>query len=234
MPALPEQEVVPHAQDLLAEHLPLPAEGEKGTTDDLFKVLLGVAATTGALEAGCADLVGTPAPPTMRGSRNAQWRGQELPEPEKPLNAAVVAAVPRRGSRHAQEVALGYPDRPDSGTGTRGQELGGRGKAKGGATRLYRVATASLVLNGLRVTWALGVVWPDADTGKGLATLLTRVKGQGRRLSGRLLGKGFDGIAGLESLTPQGPPALSAWTARGTTGGPRALGALPRYSPGGE
>jgi len=44
----------------------LHAEGYKCTTDDLFKVLVGVAATKGTLEAVCADLVGTPDPQTVR------------------------------------------------------------------------------------------------------------------------------------------------------------------------
>lgn len=39
-----------------------------------------------------------------------------------------------------------------------------RGKAKDGTTRFYRVATASLVLNGLRVPLALRFVLPDDDT----------------------------------------------------------------------
>lgn len=33
------QEVLPHTQDLSEEKLPLKADGYKGTTDDLFKVL---------------------------------------------------------------------------------------------------------------------------------------------------------------------------------------------------
>jgi hypothetical protein len=66
-PALTDQEVLRRAQDLLAEHLPLHAEGDKCPTDDLFKVLLGVATTKGTREAVCADVVGTPDPHTIRG-----------------------------------------------------------------------------------------------------------------------------------------------------------------------
>jgi hypothetical protein len=223
MPALTDQEVLRHAQDLLEEHLPLHAEGYKCTTDDLFKVLLGVATTKGTLEAVCADLVGTPDPHTIRGYLNEQLRVEELPELEKQLNAALVAAVPRRVRRHAQEVAIDYHDRPYYGKGTQDQELWVRGKAKDGTTRFYRVATAYLVLNGLCVTLALCFVLPDDDTVKVLDTLLTRVKGQGLRLSCLLLDKGFDGIAVMEYLTRQGQPALIACTIRGTTGGTRAL-----------
>src|SRR5262245_40978445 len=103
MPVLTDQEVVRHAQNLLEEHLPLHAEGYKCTNDDLFKVLLGVATTKGTLEAVCADVVGTPGPHTIRGYLNEQLRVEELPELEKQLKAALVAAVPRRVHRHAQE-----------------------------------------------------------------------------------------------------------------------------------
>jgi hypothetical protein len=223
MPALTEQEVLRHAQDLLEEHLPLHAEGYKCTTDDLFKVLLGVAATTGTLEAVCADLVGTPDPHTIRGYLNEQLRVEELPELEQQLNAALATKVPRRVRRHAQEVAIDYHDRPYYGKGAQDQELWVRGKAKDGTTRFYRVATAYLVLNGLRVTLALHFVLPADDTVKVLDTLLRRVKGQGLRLSCLLLDKGFDSVAVMEYLTRQGQPALIACTIRGTTGGTRAL-----------
>jgi len=63
---LTDQKVLHHAQRLLAAHLPLKAEGYACTTDDLLKVLLGVAANTGTGESVCADLVGSPAPETIR------------------------------------------------------------------------------------------------------------------------------------------------------------------------
>jgi hypothetical protein len=78
MPALTDQEVLRRAQDPWEEQLPLHAEGYKCTTDDLFKVLLGVAATKGTLEVVCADLVGTPDPHTIRGYLNEQLRVEEL------------------------------------------------------------------------------------------------------------------------------------------------------------
>jgi len=111
-PELTAQEVLRHAQELLEEKLPLHAEGYKCTTDALVKVLVGVAATKSTLEAVGADLVGTPDPHPMRGYVNAQLRGEEWPELEQQLKAALAAAVARRGRRHAPEVALDYPARP--------------------------------------------------------------------------------------------------------------------------
>jgi hypothetical protein len=222
-PELTAQEVLRHAQELLEEKLPLNAEGYKCTTDDLFKVLLGVAATKSTLEAVCADLVGTPDPHTIRGYFNEQLRVEELPELEQQLNAALAAEVPRRVRRQAQEVAIDYHDRPYYGKGAQAQELWVRGKAKDGTTRFYRVATAYLVLNGLRVTLALRFVLPDDDTVSVLDHLRRRITAQGIRVSCLLLDKGFESIAVMEYLTRQGQAALLACPIRGTTGGTRAL-----------
>lgn len=212
-----------HTQDLLEEKLPLHAEGYKCTTDDLFKVLVGVAATKGTLEAVCADLVGTPDPHTVRGYFNEQLCVEELPELEQQLNAALAAAVPLRGRRQAQEVAIDYHDRPYYGKGEQEQALWVRGKAKDGTTRFYRVATAYVVLDGLRVTLALRFVLPTDDTVSVVDTLRQRVKAQGIQVSCLLLDKGVESIAMLEYLTRQGQAALLACPIRGTTGGTRAL-----------
>lgn len=222
-PELTAQEVLRHAQEVLEEQLPLKAEGYKCTTDDLFKVLLGVAATKGTIEAVCADLVGTPAPHTIRGYFNEQLCVEELPELEQQLNAALAAEVPRRVRRHAQEVAIDYHDRPYYGKGEQAQELWVRGKAKDGTTRFYRVATAYLVLNGWRLTLALHFVLPDDNTVSVLDLLLKRVHAQGLVVSCLLLDKGFASSAVMEYLTRQGQAALMACPIRGTTGGTRAL-----------
>jgi len=222
-PELTAQEVLRHTQELLEEKLPLHAEGYKCTTDDLFKVLLGVAATQSTLEAVCADLVGTPDPHTIRGYFNEQFCVEELPELEQPLNAALAAEVPHCVRRHAQEVAIDYHDRPYYGKGAQDQEVWMRGKAKAGTTRFYRVATASLVLNGLRVTLTLHFVLPGDDTVSILAILLSRVKTQGLQVSCLLLDKGFASVAVMDYLTHQGQAALIACPIRGTTGGTRAL-----------
>jgi hypothetical protein len=216
-------EVLHHAVSTLQEHLPLHADGYKCTTADLFNILVGVAANKGTIESVCADLVGTPDPQTMRGYFNDQLRVEELPELEQQLNAALAAEVPRRVQRQAQEVAIDYHDRPYYGKGEQAHELWVRGKAKDGTTRFYRVATAYLVLNGLRVTLALRFVLPDDDTVSVLDSLLQRVKAQGVRVSCRLLDKGFESVTVMEYLTRQGQPALLACPLRGTTGGTRAL-----------
>jgi hypothetical protein len=222
-PELSAQEVLQHAQDLLEEKLPLKADGYKCTTDDLFKVLLGVAATKSTLEAVCAELVGTPNPQTIRGYLNDQLCVEELPALEQQLNAALAAEVPRSARQQSQEVAIDYHDRPYYGKGEQAQELWVRGKAKDGTTRFYRVATAYLILNGLRVTLALRFVLPDDDSVHVVEGLLHCVYAQGIQISCLLLDKGFESITLMEYLTRQGQAALIACPIRGTSGGTRAL-----------
>src|SRR5262249_20207255 len=129
---------------------------------------------------------GTPDPHTIRGYLNDQLRVEELPELEQQLNAALAAEVPRRVRRQAQEVAIDYHDRPYYGKGEQAQELWVRGKAKDRTTRFYRVATAYLVLNGLRVTLALRFVLPEDDTVSVLDHLRKRIITQGIRSNSRL------------------------------------------------
>jgi hypothetical protein len=222
-PDLTAPEVMQHALSTLQDHLPLHAQGYVCTTDDLVKVLLGVAVNRSTIEAVCADLVSTPDPQTIRGYLNAQLRVEELPELEGRLNAALAAEVPPRVRRHAQEVAIDYHDRPYYGKAPQATGLWVRGHAKDGTTRFYRIATAYLRLKGLRLTVALRFVLPTDTTVSVVERLLTQVRALGIEISCLLLDKGFAGIAVLEYLSARRQPALIACTIRGTQGGTRAL-----------
>jgi hypothetical protein len=109
---LTDQKVLNYAQDLLEEHLPLEAAGYACTTDDLLKVLLGVAANTGTVESVCTDLVGSPDPETIRMYFKEQLRVEDLPDLERRLNAALAVEIPERVQRRAREVAVDLHDRP--------------------------------------------------------------------------------------------------------------------------
>jgi IS4 transposase len=222
-PDLTAPEVMQHALSTLQDHLPLHAAGYVCTTDDLVKVLLGVAVNQSTLEAVCADLMSTPNPQTIRGYLNTQLCAEELPGLERRLNAALAAELPSRVRRSAQEIAIDYHDRPYYGKVPQEEGLWGRGHAKDGTTRFYRIATADVRRKGLRLTVALHFVLPGDDTVSVLDTLLTRVTALGVGVACLLLDKGFDGIPTMAYLTRHRYPALIACTIRGTTGGTRAL-----------
>lgn len=222
-PKLTDQGVLTYSQELLHEHLPLEAEGYTCSTDDLLQVLLGVATNRGTVEMVCGDLAGTPDPETIRTYFREQLTVEVLPELEQRLNAALGAEVPRRVLRQDRDVAIDYNDRPYYGKQPQEKGLWVRGKARDGTTRFYRVATAYVMLNGLRVTLALHFVLPEDDDVGVLALLLQRVKMQGIHVARLFLDKGFDGTPVIAALATWHQPALIACTIRGKTGGTKAL-----------
>lgn len=220
---LTDQKALNYAQDLLREHLPLEAAGYACTTDDLLKVLLGVAANTGTVEAVCADWVGSPDPETVRRYFNQQLRVEDLPDLAQRLNAALAAEIPERVRHRACEVAIDLHDRPYYGKASQADGLWVRGKATDGTTRFYGVATAYVMVKYLRVTLAVRFVLPDEAMVTIVADLLKHLKTLRIRVARLFLDRGFDGIAVLDYLTRCQQPAIIACTIRGKTGGMRAL-----------
>ena len=224
-PELTDQEVLQRAHTLLAEHLPLLADGYTCTTDDLLDVLLGVAANRGTIEAVCADWVGTPDAETIRGYFKDQLCVEDLPELERrlALRAALSHEIPPRVWRQARDVAIDFHDRPYYGKQSQATGLWVRGPARDGTTRFYRVITAYVLLNHLRVARVVRFVLPDEDTVQVLKDMLKRAKRLGIQIERLFLDKGFAGIAVQAYLTRCGQPALIACPIRGKTGGTRAL-----------
>ncbi len=220
---LTDDQVLARAHDLLQEHLPLTADGSCCTTDDLLNVLLGLAVNRGTVEAVCRDWLTAPDPETIRHYLNEQLCVEDLSALEQRLNAALRAEVPRRVWRQAREVAIDFHDRPYYGKQPQGDGLWVRGKARDGTTRFYRIATAYVILNGLRVTLALRFVLPDRDLVSVLGDLLKSLKKQGFPIACLFLDKGFASIAVMEYLTRRAQPAVIACPIRGKTGGTRVL-----------
>jgi len=220
---LTDDQVLAHARDLLQEHLPLAADGSCCTTDDLLNVLLGIAVNRSTLEAVCTDWATASDPETVRRYLNEQLCVEDLPELEQRLNAALRAEIPRRVWRQARDVAIDFHDRPYYGKQPQDEGLWVRGKARDGTTRFYRIATAYVMLNGLRVTLALRFVLPEMTVVSLLADLLTSLKKQGFQIACLFLDKGFASIAVMDYLTRRAQPALIACPIRGKTGGTRAL-----------
>src|SRR5919199_16154 len=222
-PKLTDQDVLHYARARLREHLPLQADGYVCTTDDLLQVLLGVAVNRQTIEAICADLAGTPDPETIRRYLNAQLCVAELPALEQHLNAAVAAAIPTHVWAQARDVAIDFHDRPYYGKTPQADGLWVRGEAQEGTTRFYRVATAYLMLNRMRITLAIHFVLPEDDTVAVLDHLLGRLETLNLRAKRLFLDKGFAGTAVLAYLSQRQQAALIACPIRGKTGGTRAL-----------
>lgn len=220
---LSDQKVLTEARTLLQAHLPLEADGYKCTTANLFDALLGVAVNRGTLEAVCTDWLGITQPETIRGYLNRQLRVDELPTLQQRLNAALADQLPARLNRQAQNVAIDLHDRPYYGKQAQDQACWVRGEARDGTTRFYRVATAYVMLNGLRVTVAIHFVMPENDTVSVLDGLLKRLQARAITIACLFLDKGFSGVAVIQYLTQRHQPALIACPIRGKQGGTRAL-----------
>jgi len=220
---LTDDQVLAHARDLLQEHLPLAADGSCCTTDDLLNVLLGIAVNRSTLEAVCTDWTAASDPETVRRYLNEQLCVEDLPELEQRLNAALRAEIPPRVWRQAREVAIDFHDRPYYGKQPQAKGLWVRSKARDGTTRFYRIATAYVILKGLRVTLALRFVLPEREVVSLLDDLLKSLKKQGFQIACLFLDKGFASIAVMDYLTRRAQPALIACPIRGKTGGTRAL-----------
>jgi putative transposase len=222
-PNLTDRDVLNRARTRLQAHLPLHANGYVCTTNDLLQVLLGVAVNRGTIEAICADLLATPDPETIRRYLNAQLRVQDLPALLDHVNAALTDKLPEWLWASARDVAIAFHDRPYYGTLPQAQGLWVGGQAKAGTTRFYRVATAYVMLAGMRLTVAMHFVLPHETPVRVLAQLLERLDGLGLRPKRLFLDKGFAGTAVLRFLTHRHQPALIACPIRGKKGGTRAL-----------
>lgn len=222
-PRLTDRDVLQHARSRLRERLPLHAAGSVCTTDDLLNVLLGAAVKRGTIEAVCADLVGTPDPETIRRYLNTQLRVEELPDLEQRLNAALADEIPRHVWARSRDVAMDFHDRPYYGATPQAQGLWVRGQAHDGTTRFYRIATAYVMLHGVRVTVAIHFVLPEDDTRTVLTTLLQRLTALGLRARRLLLDKGCASRAVMRSRIARQQPAVMACPIRGKSGGTRAL-----------
>jgi len=220
---LTDMEVLERATQLLKEHLPLKADGYVCTTEDLIHVLLGVSANCSTVQALGTGMVNSPDPETIRGYLREQLQVEDLPRLEQRLNAALAKEIPIRVWRQARDVAIDFHDRPYYGKTSQEKGLWIRARAKDGTTRFYRIATAYVMLRGLRVTLAIRFVLPGEETVEVVKTLLQQAKKLGIRIKRLFLDKGFGCIAVMKYLTDQGLSAVIACTIRGKTGGTRAL-----------
>jgi len=173
---LTDQEVLDYARTGLQEHLPLVAEGYQCSTTDLLDALLGIAVGRDTLESVCVDWLDIPDSDTIRGYLNEQLTVEGLSELERRLNTALAAEIPQRVWQQARDVAIDLHDRPYYGKTPQEEGLWVRGKAKNGTTRFYRVATAYVMQNGLRVTLALCFFLPGDTVVTVLDALLRRVR----------------------------------------------------------
>jgi len=220
---LTDKKVLTEAQTGLEKHVPLNADGYDCTTDDLYKVLLGASVQRNTIETVCAEMVDAPVGSTIRGYLNEQLRVEEVAQLEERLNQALVANLPKSIRRKPRVIAMDMHDRPYYGKTVQEEGLWVRGRAKNGTTRFYRIATAYVVIKGLRFTLAIRFVLPEDKPVAVVQQLWDHVAPLSIPLKYLLLDRGFAGIDVQNYIYEQGTPAIIACPIRGKKGGTRAL-----------
>lgn len=220
---LRDRDVRDRAVERLAAHLPLSVNGYECTTEMVLDVLVKAAVTRTTVEAVCHDLEGVADSNTIRAYLNEQIRTDDLQELERRVNAALVQDIPARVWRRAQDIAFDFHDEPFYGHTPELEAFACRGEARAGTTRFYRVATAYVIIDHLRVTLAVLFVRPEDTLPEVLACLVRRVNILGIEVKCLLLDKAFCTIPVMRYLEASGWPTILACPIRGKKSGTRAL-----------
>jgi len=205
------------------EHLRLDIQGYRCDSEMLFSVLTKAALENGSLQSACDDLEGVADGNTLREQLNEALDVADLQCQEVAMNAALVADLPAKLPKGGIEVAIDFHDDPFYGKSGEMQTYSCRDRAKKGTTRFFRIASASVLWRGIRLTLALTYVLPEYSTLDVLKRLLQRLKGLGFQATVLYLDKGFCCGAVIRYLQVQRQKTVLACPIRGTTGGTRAL-----------
>jgi hypothetical protein len=207
----------------LQNHLTLPAEGYRCTSEMALTALVKAALDKSSLHAVCADLDGIASDNCLREHLNEALDVAELPGQEAEMNAALAAGLPGELPRGGMEVAIDFHDEPFYGKTAEARTYTGRDRARAGTTRFLRIASASVMWRGLRLTLALTYVLPEYRTLPVLQRLLQRLSQLDIRPGVLYLDKGFCSGEVIRYLQAERQPTVLACPIRGKEGGTRAL-----------
>lgn len=209
--------------ETLHSHLSLKTEGYRCTTEQVLNVLLKAAAEGSSLEAVCNDQSGGIDGNTLREQLNAALGVRQLRQQEGEMNQALASAMPVTMPRGGLEVALDTHDEPFYGKTPEMLRYTRKGKAKAGTTRFFRIASAYVIWQQVRLTLALTYVLPEDDLPDVVRRLLYRLTALGLHASVLYLDKGFCCGEVIRQLQQVGQAAILACPIRGKRGGIRAL-----------
>jgi hypothetical protein len=207
----------------LEEHVELNIQGSKATTEMALEVLVHAASTGQSIEASCAELAGTADSNTLREYLNEQFNKDNLTELEEQVNDALAADMPKKLRMRPRKLALDLHDQPFYGKDPSLLDFACRGQAKDGTTYFYRLASAYVMLKGIRVTLGVVFVRPELSLRELVSKLTERVRAQGITISSLYLDRGFASIPIYQQLLEGDLPAIIACPIRGKRGGTKAL-----------
>lgn len=219
-----------HAKDLhqitmttLTNNLTLNINGYQCDTEMALSVLTKAALDNSSIEAVCEDLESVVAGNTLREQLNEELDVLGMARREVEMNAALAAGLPDQLPRGGVEVAIDFHDEPFYGKSAETRSYTCRGRAQKGTTRFFRIASASVIWRGIRLTLALTYVLPEYTTLDVLKRLLQRLAHLGFQATVLYLDKGFCSGNVIRYLQEIRQAAVIACPIRGETGGTRAL-----------
>lgn len=207
----------------LKKHLPLEVKGRKATTEMIVEVLVHAAVNGQSIEASCAALSRSADSNTLREYVNEAFNDSLLDEVEKRVNEALVSQLPKKLRKKPHELVIDLHDQPFYGKVGGLLKYASRGQAKQGTTYFYRIATAYLVSQGMRLTLAVVFVHSGMSLAACIVRLLKQAKAQKVKLGCLFLDRGFAGIEVYRCLQRRRIPALIACPIRGKDKGTRGL-----------
>lgn len=226
---IPKNEL--HASELydmslktLQAHLNLDIDGYRCHTRMTLTALVKAALDNSSLNAVCDDLEGLASANRLREHLNAVLNVDDLPQQETEMNATLAAGLPEELPRRGVEVAIDFHDDPLYGKTPEARRYMCRSRAKDGTTHFLRIASASVIWRGLRLTLALTYVLPDDSTLEVLQRLLGCLSALEICPGVIYLDKGFCHGEVIRYLQARRLPSVIACPIRGKeNGGTRAL-----------
>jgi hypothetical protein len=207
----------------LREHQPIAVQGTKVSTEMVLEVLVHAAVNGQSIEASCAALSGSADSNTLRAYVNEAFCEERLEVVEKCVNTALVSKLAKQVRKKSQELVIDLHDQPFYGQSSRMLKYVSRGQAKAGTTYFYRIATAYLIHQGMRVTLGVVFVHSGMSLAQCVVRLINLVKAQKIKLGCLYLDRGFASIEVYKCLQRRHIPAVIACPIRGKEKGTKAL-----------
>jgi hypothetical protein len=218
-PILTDDKVLQFADQGLCAHMRPDVHGYKVTGEMLCQVLLAVASQGMTVEQASQMLPGMPDATTVRKQLQTWLTVECLPEVEGQVNAALQAQIPQRVWRKPRDIAIDLHEQPYYGRTEQAKGLWIIGRPKASTKRFYRVATAYVMHDGLRVTLAIVFMPFGVTLLAGLQQLLAYLAGLQLPVRHLWLDRGFASVPVMAYLLDNHWPAVMPCPIRGKPDG---------------
>jgi len=189
--ALNAEDVYGMMLNTMEGHLSVRTEGYRCSIVQTFNLLLKAVAEGSSLEAVCADSCEGVDSNTLREQLNGALAVSTLRQQEAEMNGALQAAIPQGMPRRGLEVAIDTHDEPFYGKTPELRAYTCKSRAKVGTTRFFRIVSAYVIWQDVRLTLALTYVLPTDTLPEVVEKLLDQLRQVRLHVTVLHLDKGF-------------------------------------------